>query len=283
MATMSEQAVNTTVRQPTEQETMINRMYDAQQRANEANLKSAYDTALSNYKASAEKIVPQYQQSANDLATQYERSRQAFQRQAAASGLNTGAGAQEALARAGQYQRDFGALRRSENEALAENRRQQDVLTAEYKNKVAAALAQGDQQRAAALLDEYNNAYTRDTEKAKALAEYGDFSGYRALYGNEAADGMFSIWAAQNPQLAFMSGAITEAQYKNLIAGRPMNYAGDVSTGGGGGGGWAAAAPNNNIGNLNRGSAIISTPQGTTTVANKVYGDGLNRAYSQNR
>lgn len=234
---MSRQAVYTTVKQPTEQETMINRMYDAQQSANEANLKSAYETALSNYKASAEKIVPQYRQSANDLSTQYERARQAFQRQAAASGLNTGTGAQEALARAGQYQRDFGALRRSENEALAENRRQQDVLTAEYKNKVAAALAQGDQQRAAALLDEYNNAYTRDTEKAKALAEYGDFSGYRSLYGDKVANSMFNIWAAQNPQLAYMSGAITEAQYNNLIAGLPMNYVGAANTGGGSSGG----------------------------------------------
>ena len=73
---------------------------------------------------------------------------------------------------------------------------------------------------------EYNrqlNDYTLGLDEAAAMAQYGDFSGYAALYGQEAAQSMLASWAAQNPQLAFMQGAITEGQFQNLQAGRPMN------------------------------------------------------------
>ena len=221
----------------------INSMYDAQKNARMAELESAYNLSRSDYEASREKIAPQYQQSANDLSTQYEKSRQAFQRQAAASGLNTGTGAQEALARSGQYQRDMGRLRTAEADAFAENRRQQDNLTAKYQSDVAQALANNDYQRAAALLDEYNNSYNRRMQEAEQLAQYGDFSGYSSLYGQDTADTMSSVWNAQNPALAYSMGRITADQYFVLTGQYPPGYNAPVTSGGGGndnvGGGWS--------------------------------------------
>ena len=216
----------------------INQMYDAQKRSNLTELQSTYDQSLNEYKAAQDKIAPTYQESANDLSTQYEKSRQAFQRQAMANGLNTGTGAQESLARYGQYQRDLGDLRGKEADAISANQLQQTNLTAKYQSDVAAALANNDYQRAGALLDEYNNGYNRQMQEAEQLAAYGDFSGYAALYGDDTADSMSDLWNAQNPDLAYNTGRITAEQYKAMTGSYPVGY---TATGGGGGGGGYSA------------------------------------------
>lgn len=201
----------------------INAMYDAQRAQQEAQLKNAYEQSMSAYQEAQSKIAPEYQQKANDLAVQYERNRHNFWNQAAASGINTGVAAQESLARGGEYQRDFGNLRTSEAEAQAAVERQMADRKAQYQNDISAALSQNDYQRAGALLDEYNNAYSRDLENAKILASYGDFSFYKNLYGQDQADAMFKLWAAQNPDIAHATGRITNDQYDNLKNGRQMN------------------------------------------------------------
>ena len=229
----------------------INQMYDAQQSQREAELKNAYDQSMSAYQEAQVKIAPQYQQQANDLAVQYERNRHNFFNQAAASGINTGVSAQESLARGGEYQRDFGNLRTSEAEQQAAVERQMADRKAQYQNDVAAALSENNYQRAAALLDEYNNGYERDLENAKILASYGDFSFYENLYGEDQANNMYMLWLAQNPDLAHNTGRITDAQWQNLKNGKSMNDGLDengnrivtASSGGGGGvsvgeGGW---------------------------------------------
>lgn len=222
----------------------INAMYDAQRAQREAELKSAYEQAMSSYQSAYDKISPAYQQKANDLAVQYERQRHNFFNEAAASGINTGVSAQESLARGGEYQRDFGALRTSEAEQQAAVQRQMADRENQYRSDVAAALAQNDYQKAGALLDEYNNGYQRDLENAKLLASYGDFSLFQNLYGKDQADNMFLLWAAQNPDLAHNTGAITDDQFNNIKNGKQINDGLDengkrivpISTGGSGGG-----------------------------------------------
>lgn len=201
----------------------INQMYDAQRAAREAELKNAYDQSMSAYQEAQGKIAPEYQQKANDLGVQYERQRHNFWNQAAASGINTGVSAQESLARGGEYQRDFGNLRTSEAEQQAAVERQMADRKAQYQNDVAAALAENDYQRAGALLDEYNNGYSRDLENAKLLASYGDFTFFENLYGKDQANNMFLLWASQNPDLAHNTGRITDDQFNNLKAGKSMN------------------------------------------------------------
>lgn len=202
----------------------INQMYDALKAQRESELKSAYEQSMSAQKAAQEKIAPQYQQSANDLATQYERNRRNFNQQAAASGINTGAGSQAALAQNNEYIRAFGGLRAAEGEAQAEAARRMADLETQYKTAVASAIAENDYNRAGALLDEYNNGYQRDMQSAQLLAQFGDFSGFGQLYGQEQADAMAALWAAQNPDLAYNTGRITADQYFIMTGKRPAGF-----------------------------------------------------------
>ena len=175
---------------------------------------------------------------ANDAPAGNERNRQNFNNQAAATGINSGTASQAALARGGEYQRDFGNLRTAEANATAEADRQMANLTAEYQSNIRAALADNDYKKAQALLDEYNNGYQRDLKNAQILAEFGDFSGFLNLYGEDQAKNMEAVWRAQNPTLAasldYAAGKITADQYYELTGTYPAGY---IPAGGLGGGG----------------------------------------------
>lgn len=224
-ALAAEAAKNSTPITPkqTSQVTAINDMYDAQKKAQLGQLESAYNINKSNAEAERAKIGLNYQTSANDLAAQYERNKRNFNQQAVSTGINTGTASQAELAQNAAYQRDYGRLRTAEAQADTEAGRQMQNLEQQYQASVADAIAKNDYSRAAALLDEYNNQYTRDLDQAKILAGYGDFSGYVPLYGQEVADGMEKMWYAQNRDLAYQMGRITADQRDNLAAGRPIN------------------------------------------------------------
>lgn len=155
---------------------------------------------------------------------QSERNRQSFNQQAAGNGLNTGTASQAALAQNSAWQRDYGKLRTAQADAMSTAQRGINDLTAQYQNNVAAATANNDYQRWAALLDEYNNQYQRSMQQAQTLAGYGDFSGYASLYGQETADNMSKLWTAQNPGLAYNMGRITAEEYKNMTGSYPPGY-----------------------------------------------------------
>ena len=209
----------------------VNDIYDRKWESQSAQLESGYQSSMNAYDAAQKKIAPQYQQSANDLATQYERDRLNFARRAAATGINTGTAAQESLARGSQYQRDFGALRTAEADAQADIERQRAELTAQYQRDVAAALAENDYNRAVALYNAAQNEDAREFQKAETLAGYGDFSGYAALYGQEAADMMAQAWAAQNPDLAYNTGRIDAEQYRAMTGQYPVGYNATAASG----------------------------------------------------
>lgn len=211
------------VKAPTEGENRINSMFDAQKESQLKQLENSYNQSMTAHQEAKDKISPQYQTAANDLAVQHERNKRNLNMQAAANGINTGTASQMALAQNNAHLRDFGNLRKSESEALATADRNIANLTTKYQGDVGAAIADNDYKRAAALLDEYNTQYNRDMAKAETLASYGDFSMYAQLYGQTQADAMKANWAAERPQLALMSGAITQGQYENLVSGRPMN------------------------------------------------------------
>lgn len=203
---------------------VINSMYDAQREAGVAGLKSAYDTSRSAQEAAKADIAPKYQTAANDTATQYERNRRNFQTQAAGSGLNSGASGQAAVSQNNAYLRAFGNLRAGEAKALADADRGLANLETQYQSDVAKFNAENEAARQTALLNEDNNALTRDRENANLLAQYGDFSGYAALFGQEAADQMAAIWAAQNPDLAYNTGRIDAERYKEMTGKYPVGY-----------------------------------------------------------
>lgn len=199
----------------------INDMYAAQQKALEEQYKAAYDQQMSDAQAAADKIPGTYQTQANDLAVQYERNRRNLNQQAAGNGLNTGTGSQMALALGSQWQRDYGGVKQAQADAQAEADRQMVDLKAQYESQVAAAIAQNDFQKAAALIDEYNNSQEFALKNAQILAQFGDFSMYEKLYGKDQADSMFNIWKAQNPDLAWQSGKMTAGEYEAITGNRP--------------------------------------------------------------
>lgn len=213
----------------------INQMYDAQKQNQLSQLESAYNQSKSAAQAAADKINPTYQQKANDLAVQYERNRRNFNQQAAGNGINTGTASQAALAQNSMYQRDYGRLRTAEADAQAEANRGLADLEAQYQSNIKAAVAENDYNRAAALLKEYNDRYSRDLQQAQTLAGFGDFSGYANIYGDQQATNMFNTWKASNPDLAYRTGRIDADEYFRMTGKYPAGYSAPAT---GGGGGW---------------------------------------------
>ena len=274
----------------------VNDMYEAQKKSQLAGLESAYQQNLSNAQAARDAIPRQYQERANDLAVQYERNRRNLNQQANANGLNTGAGSQMQLALGGNYQRDYGGIRRAEQQALDTANRGIDQLKMQYQNSVQQAIANNDYQRAQALLTEYKNQYARQLQQAQTLASYGDFSGYAGVpgYSEEQINNMRNTWVAQNPQLAYSTGAITADQYHQMTGQWPVGYSapggggwGDYTppvtpptgSGGGNGGGIPGQSPMNKEpirAQMNRDvahlQALGATPQEITLVMNELYG-----------
>lgn len=205
----------------------VNQMYDAQKQATLARLESAYNQNLSNAQAARDQIPQQYQARANDLAVQYERNRRNLNQQAAANGLNTGAGSQMQLALGSNYQRDYGGVRTAQQQAIDLADRNINDLKAAYQNSVQQAVANNDYQRLQALMAEYKNQYQQQLSQAQTLASYGNFSGYAGIpgYSQEQIDSMRSAWIASNPQLAYNTGAITAEDYYRMTGKWPAGYA----------------------------------------------------------
>ena len=202
----------------------INDMYDAQKQSQLTQLESAYQASRAEAEAARDKLPGQYRQQANDLAAQYERNRRNFNLQADASGLNTGAASQAALAQNSAYQRDMGNLRTAQADAMNEAQQRLASLEQQYKSSVAQAIASNDYDRAKALMNEYSNQENRDRNTAQTLASYGDFSGYERLYGSDVANNMAALWKAQNPDLAYNTGRMSAEEYKAITGKYPAGY-----------------------------------------------------------
>lgn len=114
--------------------------------------------------------------------------------------------------------------------------------------------AEGDQLRsnlsiASALRDTEYNQYRDDVadkqyadawalEQAETLAQYGDFSKYKDLYGEETANQMRLSWAAVNPDAAWAAGLLTELEYYQLTGALPRTSIPVATASSGGGGDW---------------------------------------------
>ena len=78
--------------------------------------------------------------------------------------------------------------------------------------------------------NEDERSYDRTMTEAANRAEYGDFSGYAAIYGQGIADSMRDVWIAQNPMVAYSTGAITAEEYQMLTGKYPYNSSGGGSS-----------------------------------------------------
>lgn len=202
----------------------INSLYDKNLNQQKSQLEGAYNQNLNDLEANRTKIAQQYQAQRNASAVDYERNRRNFNQQAMMNGLNVGAGSQAALAQNNTYQRGMAALGSAEAGSYANLDKSIADLKIRYEADVNDAIAKNDYNRAAALLDEYNNSYSRAMSQAQTLAQYGDFSGFSAIYGADAARQMSDAWAIQNPVLAYNLGRIDANKYRAITGAYPPGY-----------------------------------------------------------
>lgn len=230
----------------TDLSTQVNSLYDAAQDSAVQALKGAYDTNMLALDQAAAKIPESYQTARNQTATQSELGKLAMNESFAASGLNTGAGSQAELARSNVLQSNLSAIGKAEANALAEVENQRALLKTQYQNDVAQAIADGDLARAQALyteaqrvddsivqtaLNQANENYRGFTSwqnaagtdqaalenKAATLAQWGDFSGYKALGYSDA-------------QIAAMKA---EYEYRKALEAGQYSTSGSSGSGGG--------------------------------------------------
>ena len=224
----------------------VNDLYDAARERKLAQLKTAFDQSVEALRAERAELPGVYDGQKNAAAAQSEMAGRSFNEYAAASGLNSGTAGQAALARSNQLQGDLAALGRQEAAEQADIARRESQLRTQYADDVAAAVAQGEYDRAAALLEEYRRAETSrvDTarqqadenyrawqagvsaaqtaekarrETAQTQAEAGDFSGYLALgYSRAETEAMRQAWIAKNPAAAYRVGLITWEEYSRM-------------------------------------------------------------------
>ena len=242
---MADLTTTTTEKKPTVQE-----QFEARSAQNQAGITNAYDSGIAAQKQSlldaynantaaqqeaGQTVRQTYESLNNDLAVQNARNMNNVNQSADARNMNRQAGSQAALSLGNARAAALGNLAYQQQQALAENQRQQDLAKSQYQARVQAALADKDYKQAAALLDSYNNENTWRDQQAAILASYGNFDPYKDLYGDETATAMQKVWQAQNPDVAYRTGAITPDQYRQLTGRWPEGYS---PYSGGGGGGW---------------------------------------------
>ena len=205
-----------------ESRNQINDLYKKQLATTQQGLKTAYDQNMSDATAARDAIAPQYQTQANSLAAAYQRNRRNANLSAMSSGLASGTQQQAQNALRNQYTANYGTLRGQQAGAITDANRNITNLTTAYNNNLAQAKAEMENKRAAALIEDLNNQNNWYENQAKTLAGYGDFSGYESLYGKDTAKAMKQTWVADNPLLAYRTGAITKAQYKKMTGKDPV-------------------------------------------------------------
>ena len=231
---MADVTTTTTEKKPTIQE-----QFQAREKQNQAGITKAYDSGLASQKQSlldAYNANTAAQQNAadtvrqvggtlrGDLAVQNARNTANINQFADVRDVNRQPGSQAALQLNNARAAAMGNLAYRQQQALAENQRQQDLAKSQYQARVQAAIADKDYKQAAALLDSYNNENAWRDQQAALLASYGNFDPYKNLYGDEAGAAMQKVWQAQNPDVAYRTGAITPDQYRQLTGRWPEGY-----------------------------------------------------------
>ena len=215
----------------------INQTFDSTLNTQKQGLQDAFNQNMGLQQQQGQDIQKAYTTASQDWQTQEARNRRGMDSFAEARGLNYQPGSQQALQLNRARQSGLGKIEQQRAVALQENQRQIELTKTNYQNQVQRALADNDYKRAAALLDDYNNQNNWLEKNAAALAAYGEFGGFGLLYGDDTAKGMKNNWVAQNPDLAYNTGAIDAERYRQMTGQYPPGYTPPSSGGGWGGSG----------------------------------------------
>lgn len=202
----------------------ITKAYDSGMEAQKQSLLDAYNANTAAQQGAADTVRQTAGTLSGDVSVQNARNRENINQFADVRGVNRQQGSQAALQLGNAGNAAMANMAYRQQTALAENQRQQDLAKAQYQARVQSAIADRDYKQAAALLDNYNNENAWRDQQAALLASYGNFDPYRNLYGDEAGSAMQKVWQAQNPDVAYRTGAITPEQYRQLTGRYPEGY-----------------------------------------------------------
>lgn len=168
-------------------EEMIEQMYDSQLNSQKEQLKTDYETTLSDMDAQQAAAHRALDQNLRDTRVDSQRSAVNNAEYYAAAGLSSGARAQAKLSQENQLLSNLTALRAAQQQADAETERQRTLLAKEYASAIQKAQADNDLARAQALYEEAKSEeeqmLAKQQASAQLLAQNGDYSRLGALYG----------------------------------------------------------------------------------------------------
>ncbi len=153
----------------------VNRVYDAAQELQLAQLRTAYDANVRTLRAEGEQLPALYRERKNDAAARSELEKRSFNEYAAASGLNSGTAGQAELARLNRLHSDLAALGREETDKKAALEDELRTVRLDYEDRVSEAVSKGEMQRAQALLDELRSAEKSAASLAKSQSAGDSF------------------------------------------------------------------------------------------------------------
>lgn len=164
-------------------ETYIRDLYKAQENANIAALRAAYDQNVLTLDAAASKLPAQYNDARNRLYGEAEIERAAFNERAAAQGLNSGTGTQIRLSMDNALLGNLGAISRDESNRKSDFTLERAKLDTAFKNGVADAVSKGNLAMARDLIDDFMrvDASLLSTAKAQADEDYRAYSSLQNL------------------------------------------------------------------------------------------------------
>lgn len=202
----------------TSQADYINELYDASLKAQQAALESAYNANLAAYDQQASKIPAVYQAAKNQTASSAEIARQGLNERFAASGLNTGAQGQAALAMNTATQGSLSSLDAQRAQAVADIEAERAQTMAQYQSAVAEAIAKNEMQRAQALYEEamrVDNSYREETQyflqkSTESSSSSGGGGGYT---GGSAADTSASGSTGSAPNTLPVGDSLSAVDY----------------------------------------------------------------------
>lgn len=165
----------------TDQSAYINAMYAANEQAARDNLRAEYENNLAQLDYQQGRLPGTYDSAVDQANAQAAINRANFNEQAAASGLNTGAGSQVRLSQNNALLGNVSAIRKAQADAQAELDFQRTQMEQQYQQAIREAVAQNDLQRAQALYQEARRVDESIVNTAINQANL-DWSVWRSLY-----------------------------------------------------------------------------------------------------
>ena len=240
----------------------IGQYYDSGIAAQKQSLLDAYNANTAAQQGAADTIRQTGGTLSNDLAVQNARNTANINQFADVRDVNRQQGSQAALSLGNARNAAMADMAYRQQQALAENQRQQDLAKVQYQARVQAAIADKDYKQAAALLDDYQNNQKWQDAQAQILAGYGNFDPYKQMYGDAAGTAMQKVWQAQNPEVAYRTGAIDAETYRQITGQYPLGYDPEPDYGGFSWGDWNGYVPTTGGGGLKLAGSVGFAPTG---------------------